>query len=735
MPWSNSRQSWQERIGLGVLLLAAVALGWFGRRLPLASQVVLWGGLIVALAALARRGWWRLFGPVLFYDLVRLGRRSRYILLRCLYISFLLLLLFWVYSMWQLEARYRYGSRMPRATEMAQFAESFFFTLMTVQLAVVLILTPAYLAGAIAEEKDRKTLEFMLATDLRNREIVLSKLTARLLNLAMIVLAALPVLSATQFFGGVDPDLLLASFAVLGLTMLSLSSVSILMSVYCKRPRDAIVLTYLLVLLYPALALSAWGIVSSYKIANVPLVPVVTSDQMDALTDGDRIYVKDVPVPTLGDATGAVNSGNLVYVLIQVGQALDRNKPLSDVLPDLLRNFAIFHGLLALIAAGWAVARLRAVALKETYGKAKKAPLAVRVVGRPPIGDQPMLWKEIFAEPRLQFGWLGRIAVLVLIGLSFLPLPFIWLENRSWRRLDVEMNVWVRIAGTGVSCLMLLAVAVRAAGTVHGERDRQTLDALLTTPLRNGQILLAKWLGAILSVRLAWIWLGAMWTIAVFTGGLLIPAVPFMLVAWAIYAGGIAAVGLWFSVVCRTTLRATVWTLLTTLFIGGGHWLVGGMCCFMPLGILGMRGRDLEYLMKFEAGQTPPFVLGLLAFCKRDLNGGYSSKEFTELFGFSMFGLMCWVGAGLGLLALVHHRFAKMTGREVQLEADRPAPPSTPGTRSQGPAALEQAIRANETQVKSGSVEEPIPLEAVEEPVEKPILLEAIEEAEPPTGS
>ena len=35
----------------------------------------------------------------------------------------------------------------------------------------------------IAEEKDRGTLEFLLATDLRNSEIVLSKFVARLGNL------------------------------------------------------------------------------------------------------------------------------------------------------------------------------------------------------------------------------------------------------------------------------------------------------------------------------------------------------------------------------------------------------------------------------------------------------------------------------------------------------------------------------------------------------------------------
>src|SRR6266852_542152 len=128
---------------------------------------------------------------------------------------------------------------------MSKVAITFFFYFLMCQLSVVLLLTPAFTASAIAEEKDRKTLEFLLATDLRNREIVLSKLAARLANMTLIILTGLPILSLTQFFGGIDPDLLVASFAGLGLTMLSLAGLSMLMSVYAKKPRDAIVLTYL----------------------------------------------------------------------------------------------------------------------------------------------------------------------------------------------------------------------------------------------------------------------------------------------------------------------------------------------------------------------------------------------------------------------------------------------------------------------------------------------------------
>ena len=50
-----------------------------------------------------------------------------------------------------------------------------------------------------AYAKERKTLEFLFATDLKNREIIFGKLAARILTLLMYVVAGLPVL--TLLFG------------------------------------------------------------------------------------------------------------------------------------------------------------------------------------------------------------------------------------------------------------------------------------------------------------------------------------------------------------------------------------------------------------------------------------------------------------------------------------------------------------------------------------------------------
>ena len=80
---------------------------------------------------------------------------------------------------------------------------------------------------SITEEKERRTLEFLLATDLRDREIVLSKLCARTAWLLLLVITGLPILSILQLYGGISLQLLLAGFALTGLTLVSLASLTL----------------------------------------------------------------------------------------------------------------------------------------------------------------------------------------------------------------------------------------------------------------------------------------------------------------------------------------------------------------------------------------------------------------------------------------------------------------------------------------------------------------------------
>src|SRR5262249_54093222 len=130
------------------------------------------------------------------------------------------------------------------ARELARFANGYFAMLAMIQFTVVIAMTPAYTAGSITEEKERKTLEYLLATDLSSREIVLGKFLSRLGNLTLLLITGFPIVALLQILGGIDPDLLLITVAATLLLMMSLASASVLCSVYSRRTRKAVVAIY-----------------------------------------------------------------------------------------------------------------------------------------------------------------------------------------------------------------------------------------------------------------------------------------------------------------------------------------------------------------------------------------------------------------------------------------------------------------------------------------------------------
>ena len=68
----------------------------------------------------------------------------------------------------------------------------------------MLAITPALVGGTIAGEKQRKTLHYLLASELSSAEIVLGKLMARMLMVLVYLVAGVPMLFLLMLFGGVD---------------------------------------------------------------------------------------------------------------------------------------------------------------------------------------------------------------------------------------------------------------------------------------------------------------------------------------------------------------------------------------------------------------------------------------------------------------------------------------------------------------------------------------------------
>src|SRR4051794_235194 len=112
-------------------------------------------------------------GPVFNVELLTTARRPRYYVFRVIYGLALLVIVWQNYASWD-----RYGGGSFRPQQMTQFAMSTFFSLVILQALLVLNMTPSLVAGVIANEKQRKTLHYLMASDLTSPEIVLGKLMA-----------------------------------------------------------------------------------------------------------------------------------------------------------------------------------------------------------------------------------------------------------------------------------------------------------------------------------------------------------------------------------------------------------------------------------------------------------------------------------------------------------------------------------------------------------------------------
>ena len=265
-------------------------------------------------------------------EVLRVGRKSRQIWFRLAYAIVLAFLFCWIYFAW---VSFR-GSGQVQPRDLSRLAETYFGVYMVVQFILVCVLTPASVAGAVAEEKERRTLEFLLATDLRDREILFGKLATRVGSLLLFLAAGLPILTLMQFFGGIDPDQVIAGFAATVLVVLSLAALGMAASVLSRKARDAIALTYLAAVAY---------VILSFLIYALAVVPALKWD-FEVL--GFTISSEDAAYPFV--------AGNPFFMVPYV---LEMRGGRSTDLFTPLMHFTAFHLCFIAIFLAWAGLHLR----------------------------------------------------------------------------------------------------------------------------------------------------------------------------------------------------------------------------------------------------------------------------------------------------------------------------------------------------------------------------------------
>jgi ABC-type transport system involved in multi-copper enzyme maturation permease subunit len=178
--------------------------------------------------------------PVLVRELRGALRSPLALGLAALYLGVLALLVWW---MWPQEGIYSATARASR---------SLLLVCGVAQLLMVILYAPAFAATAITAEKEHNTYDLLFATLLRPRDIVAGKLLSSIAVLLLFVLLSLPVFAACFFLGAVSVREAAAIYlvTVAGSVIFGLLGLSV--SAMARNSHLALVVTYMLLLLFTA---------------------------------------------------------------------------------------------------------------------------------------------------------------------------------------------------------------------------------------------------------------------------------------------------------------------------------------------------------------------------------------------------------------------------------------------------------------------------------------------------
>jgi ABC-type transport system involved in multi-copper enzyme maturation permease subunit len=278
-----------------------------------------------------------------------------------------------------------------------------------------------------------------------------------------------------------------------------------------------------------------------------------------------------------------------------------------------------------------------------------------------------MVWKELIipklARRTLRFRLVtGVVWAIYLVVLVLIFAYNVQHSHLNWGNLSSATNLYVRIAGTILAMLMILGIGVRAAVAVGLERDKQTLETLLSTTLTDRLIMFGKGVGSVGSLGPSIVLLLIIWGLGVLSGGLSPLAIPLLVLCFLVYGAFAASLGLFFSAGGRTTTRALLGTIFWLVIWAGAHLLPVSIVFF----VMG-AGRDSTDVFGFFVGNTPPVVLFLFAFRADELLE-INRHQYGLWVTYSFMGLVLSSLLSMLFFFLACQRFFLTTGRVHTLD-------------------------------------------------------------------
>lgn len=309
------------------------------------------------------------------------------------------------------------------------------------QYMLMSLMAPSFAAGAITGEKERDSFEMLLASPLKPASIVFGKFAASLCPLAELMIGSLPVVMLCLPLGGVQFFEVVAAY----LAMISSVALFVMISLWCSsyfvRTSASLVVSYLTILPLALVGVLIWQALDQLGEARLlvvfTVVPVVCIS-FSALLFAD-IARRLLQAPDLGTA-GRESIDLETEAEAAVGLYIKR-----DEFPD----------------------RLFAPPKRTTFL---------------PDDANPIYEKEIRSEIFAQGTLMLRLVIQISMVLAMVVMAaclFLRPQYAAWYIAYVLL-------------FNMLVGPVFTAGSVTSERERQTLDLLLTTLITPWQMMWGK---------------------------------------------------------------------------------------------------------------------------------------------------------------------------------------------------------------------------------------------------
>ncbi|MFO0919108.1 MAG: ABC transporter permease subunit [Planctomycetaceae bacterium] len=428
------------------------------------------------------RFWERFSLPLFSKELIEQSNRRRTFVIRTVYAG-----LFYAFMLWMLWNQL--GGWESDSLSMLGRGREVFSTLVSMQFFAIYLFLPGLTCGALAAEKERDTLAMLLLTKLGPWTILLEKLLSRLMPLGLLLFLSLPLLAVAYGLGGVESWNLFSAAWILGLTAFQVGAFSLFCSAWFRTTAGAFVGTYVLgfcLLIAPAILAEA-GIPPFNFLAHVT----------SFFLGGHGTY----------GASLLIGFGPFVFAIVNmnVGQfAMFAGTSFWARLVSLgLGTSGLWLSALLFLAATRIVLWRRAFVqpkrrllklfhwLDQGFHRLNRNPVTKGIVlineSVTLPQDDPIFWRETRKKA------LGTTRYLIRFLLVVMPPLLFYLLLQDSRMYDSQspgvipyILLWL---------ILVLAITVQSAGLIAGEKSRQTLDVLLSTPLTSEEIIRQKTAG------------------------------------------------------------------------------------------------------------------------------------------------------------------------------------------------------------------------------------------------